>query len=89
MVHNAREVISVQTQLTQEWRNIIDEIEQQDRVLEVANKIQRLNRDIAEALSRIQEKVSILETKDTAKDTKSAQSHIRRHKGLENTLVTL
>ena len=75
----------MQTQLTQEWRNIIDEIEQQDRVLEVANKIQRLNRDIAEALSRIQEKVSILETKDT----KSAQSHIRRHKGLENTLVTL
>ena len=75
----------MQTRLTQEWRNIIDEIEQQDRVLEVANKIQRLNRDIAEALSRIQEKVSILETKDT----KSAQSHIRRHKGLENTLVTL
>ena len=79
----------MQTRLTQEWRNIIDEIEQQDRVLEVANKIQRLNRDIAEALSRIQEKVSILETKDAAKDTKSAQSHIRRHKGLENTLVTL
>ena len=79
----------MQTRLTQEWRNIIDEIEQQDRVLEVANKIQRLNRDIAQALSRIQEKVSILETKDTAKDTKSAQSHIRRHKGLENTLVTL
>ena len=79
----------MQTQLTKKWRNIIDEIEQQDRVLEVANKIQRLNRDIAEALSRIQEKVSILETKDPAKDTKSAQSHIRRHKGLENTLVTL
>ena len=78
-------MISVQTQLTKEWRNIINEIKQQDRVLEVANKIQRLNRDIAEALSRIQEKVSILETKDT----KSAQSHIRRHKGLENTLVTL
>ena len=75
----------MQTQLTKEWRNIIDEIEQQDRVLEVANKIQRLNRDIAEALSRIQEKVAILETKDT----QSAQSHIRRHKGLENTLVTL
>ena len=75
----------MQTQLTQEWRNIIDEIEQQDRVLEVANKIQRLNLYIAQALSRIQEKVSILETKDT----KSAQSHIRRHKGLENTLVTL
>ena len=75
----------MQTQLTQEWRNIIDEIEQQDRVLEVANKIQRLNRDIAEALSRIQEKVSILETKDT----KSAQSHIRRHKDFDNTLVTL
>ena len=85
MVHNAPEVISVQTQLTKEWRNIIDEIEQQDRVLEVANKIQRLNRDIAEALSRIQEKVAILETRDT----KSAQSHIRRHKGLENTQVTL
>ena len=79
----------MQTRLTKKWRNIINEIEQQDRVLEVANKIQRLNRDIAEALSRIQEKVSILETKDTAKDTKSAQSHIRRHKGLENTLVTL
>ena len=75
----------MQTRLTQEWRNIIDEIEQQDRVLEVANKIQRLNRDIAEALSRIQEKVSILETKDT----KSAQSHISRHKDFDNTLVTL
>ena len=54
-------------------------------MLEVANKIQRLNRDIAEALSRIQEKVSILETKDT----KSAQSHISRHKDFDNTLVTL
>ena len=50
----------MQTQLTQEWRNIIDEIEQQDRVLEVDNKIQRLNWDIAEALSRIQEKVPSL-----------------------------
>ena len=79
----------MQTRLTQEWRNIIDEIEQQDRVLEVANKILRLNLDIAKALSRIPEKVAILETKDTAKDTKSTQSHIRRHKGLENTLVTL
>ena len=75
----------MQTQLTQEWRNIIDEIEQQDRVLEVANKILRLNLDIAKALSRIPEKVAILETEDT----KSAQSHIRRHKGFDNILVAL
>ena len=44
-------------------------------------------RDISEALSRIQEKVVILKTEDTAKDTKSAQSHIRTHKGFENALV--
>jgi hypothetical protein len=36
-----------------------------------------------EALSRIQEKVAILKTEDTA------QSHIRRHKGFENALVAL
>jgi hypothetical protein len=36
-------------------RDLINEIEQQDRAPEAAGKIQRLNLDIAEALSGIQE----------------------------------
>ena len=83
------EVVSGQAELAAEWRDLINEIEERDRALEAAGEIHRFNRDIAEALSRIQEKGAILETEDTARDTKSAQSHIRKHEGFENDLVAL
>ena len=70
------EVVSGQAELAAEWRDLINEIEERDKALEAAGEIHRFNRDIAEALSRIQEKGAILETEDTARDTKSAQSHI-------------
>ena len=56
---------------------------------ESAGEIHRFNRDIAEALSRIGEKDAILQTDDTGRDTKSAQSHLRKHEGFENDLVAL
>ena len=64
-------------------------IQEKDKKLESAVGIHRFNRDIAEALSRIGEKDAILQTEDTGKDTKSAQSHLRKHEGFENDIVAL
>ena len=35
------------------------------------------------------EKDAILQTDDTGRDTKSAQSHLRKHEGFENDIVAL
>ena len=83
------EVAGVQAQLSKEWGELIEAIRERDQALEVAGEIHRFNRDIAEALSRIQEKGAILETDDVGRDTKSAQSHLRKHEGFENDLVAL
>merc|ERR1719445_364352 len=94
----AEEVSAEQAKLTGEWHDLIGAIEEQDAALQAAGEIHCFNRDITEALSKIQEKGAILETGDTAStechtltagDTKSAQSHIRKHEGFENDLVTL
>jgi len=83
------EVKDVQSKLTAEWMSLIEAIEERDKKLESAGEIHRFNRDIAEALSRIAEKSAILQTEDTGRDTKSAQSHLRKHEGFENDLVAL
>ena len=79
------EVKEVQAKFTEEWMSLIEAIEKRGKNLESAGEI---HRDIAEALSRIGEKSTILQTDDTARDTKSAQSHLRKHDGFENDLVS-
>merc|ERR1712106_78007 len=83
------DVKEVQQKLTEEWMSLIEAIQERDKKLESAGEIHRFNRDIAEALSRIGEKDAILQTDDTGRDTKSAQSHLRKHEGFENDLVAL
>ena len=65
------EVSAVQAKLTDEWRDLITAIEERDSALEAAGEIHRFNRDIAEALSRIQEKGAILDRQRTQLGTQS------------------
>jgi spectrin beta len=56
--------------------------------LQAAGEIHRFNRDVAEALSRIQEKAAAFPD-DLGHDLNSVLALIRRHKGFENDLVAL
>ena len=63
-------------------------IRDRDEKLEAAGEIHRFNRDVAEALSRIQEKYKGI-SDDLGRDVNSVQSLIRKHEGFENDLVAL
>lgn len=56
--------------------------------MEAAGEIHRFNRDVAEALSRIQEKFKSIPD-GLGRDVNSVQSLIRKHEGFENDLVAL
>ena len=56
--------------------------------LQAAGEIYRFNCDVAEALSRIQEKDAALPN-DLGHDLNSVLALIRRHEGFENDLVAL
>jgi hypothetical protein len=56
--------------------------------LQAAGEIHRFHRDVAEALSRIQEKDAALPD-DLGRDLNSVLALIRRHEGFENDLVAL
>lgn len=59
-----------------------------DQKLEAAGEIHRFNRDVAEALARIQEKYKSI-SDDLGRDVQSVQSLLRKHEGFENDLVAL
>ena len=71
------------------WSLLLDHVEARDQKLNAAAKIHRFNRDVAEAISRIQEKYSIINNTDLGRDLHSVQSLIRRHEVFENDLVAL
>lgn len=48
----------------------------------------RFNRDVEDALSRIQEKYSSI-PEDRGRDLKAAQAYLKKHEGFENELVAL
>lgn len=56
--------------------------------MQAAGEIHRFHRDVAEALSRIQEKEAAL-PEDLGRDLNSVLALIRRHEGFENDLVAL
>ena len=66
------DVKEVQAKLTEEWMSLLEAIHERDKKFESAGEIHRINRDIAEALSRIGEKDAILQTDDTGRNTNSA-----------------
>lgn len=56
--------------------------------MHAAGEIHRFNRDVADALSRIQEKYASI-PEDLGRDLNSVQNLIRKHEGFENDLVAL
>jgi len=63
-------------------------IRNREQRLQAAGEIHRFHRDVAEALSRIQEKEAAL-PEDLGRDLNSVLALIRRHEGFENDLVAL
>ncbi|KAM7289812.1 spectrin beta chain isoform X5 [Ixodes scapularis] len=59
-----------------------------DQKLQAAGEIHRFNRDVGDALSRIQEKYAAI-PEETGKDLDATQGMVRRQEGFENDLVAL
>lgn len=70
------------------WKNLLDLIRSREQRLQAAGEIHRFHRDIAEALSRIQEKDAAL-PEELGRDLNAVLALIRRHEGFENDLVAL
>ncbi|KAK2588759.1 hypothetical protein KPH14_001641 [Odynerus spinipes] len=84
-------VLQVQKQHTmirESWQRLLDLIRNREQRLQAAGEIHRFHRDVAEALSRIQEKEAAL-PEDLGRDLNSVLALIRRHEGFENDLVAL
>ncbi|XP_049846907.1 spectrin beta chain, non-erythrocytic 1 isoform X2 [Schistocerca gregaria] len=70
------------------WQHLMALIENREQRLQAAGEIHRFHRDVAEALSRIQEKNAALPD-DLGRDLNSVLALIRRHESFENDLVAL
>ncbi|XP_066999614.1 spectrin beta chain, non-erythrocytic 5 isoform X3 [Anabrus simplex] len=77
-----------QEQLRDCWQQLLGMMEHRDKRLQAAGEIHRFHRDVAEALSRIQEKDAALPD-DLGRDLNSVLALLRRHEGFENDLVAL
>lgn len=85
----AKDVEARQQELKAAWSRLLEVIDARDKKLTAAAEIHRFNRDVAEALSRIQEKYSVISVDDLGRDMHSVQSLLRKHEGYENDLVAL
>ena len=63
-------------------------MEARDQKLFGAGELHRFNRDVEDALSRMQEKYSSI-PEELGRDLKTVQSYIKKHEGFENDLVAL
>lgn len=70
------------------WQLLLEHVETRDRKLHGAGELHRFNRDVEEALSRIQEKYTSI-PEDLGRDLKAVQSYIKKHEGFESDLVPL
>ncbi|EFX83271.1 LOW QUALITY PROTEIN: hypothetical protein DAPPUDRAFT_239996 [Daphnia pulex] len=71
-----------------EWSKLLETVELRDEKLVAAGEIHRFNRDVAESLSRIQEKYVAIPD-DLGRDLDSVLGLIRRHENFETDLVAL
>ncbi|OAD53242.1 Spectrin beta chain, brain 4 [Eufriesea mexicana] len=74
--------------IEESWQHLLGLIRNREQRLQAAGEIHRFHRDVAEALSRIQEKEAAL-PEDLGRDLNSVLALIRRHEGFENDLVAL
>ena len=63
-------------------------MEARDQKLYGAGELHRFNRDVEDALSRMQEKYTSI-PEELGRDLKTVQSYIKKHEGFENDLVAL
>lgn len=73
---------------SESWQHLLGLIRNREQRLQAAGEIHRFHRDVAEALSRIQEKEAAL-PEELGRDLNSVLALIRRHEGFENDLVAL
>ncbi|XP_070576983.1 spectrin beta chain, non-erythrocytic 5-like isoform X4 [Ptychodera flava] len=77
-----------QEALRADYGNLLQHINERDGNLQAAGEIHRFNRDVADALSRIQEKEAAL-PEDLGKDLNTVNELIRKHDAYESDLVAL
>ncbi|KAJ8678764.1 hypothetical protein QAD02_014551 [Eretmocerus hayati] len=82
------EVAQLHAQVCESWQHLLKLVRNREQRLQAAGEIHRFHRDVAEALSRIQEKKAALPD-DLGRDLNSVLALIRRHEGFENDLVAL
>ena len=70
------------------WSDLLDQVELRNQKLQGAAEIHRFNRDVEDALSRIQEKYSSI-PEDLGRDLKQVQAYQKSHDSFENELVAL
>ena len=70
------------------WDELLQQVDARDQKLQGAGEIHRFNRDVEDALSRIQEKYAAI-PEDLGRDTKAVQGYLKKHEGFENELVAL
>ncbi|XP_076441755.1 spectrin beta chain, non-erythrocytic 5-like [Babylonia areolata] len=77
-----------QEQLRDAWNTLLEQIDNRDQKLQGAEEIHRFNRDVEDALTRIQEKSSSIPD-DLGRDFNTTSSYLKRHEAFENELVAL
>ncbi|PVD25646.1 hypothetical protein C0Q70_13305 [Pomacea canaliculata] len=77
-----------QEELKDSWNALLEQIENRDQKLLGAEEIHRYNRDVEDALSRIQEKSSSIPD-DLGRDYKTTSSYLKRHEAFEHELMAL
>jgi spectrin beta len=70
------------------WNQLLEQIDNRDQKLLGAEEIHRFNRDVEDALTRIQEKASSIPD-DLGRDFNATSSYLKRHEAFENELVAL
>jgi spectrin alpha len=78
-----------QKEVNDAWNRLRSNASQRQERLFGAHEVQRLNRDIDEAISWINEKESIISTDDYGKDLANVQSLQRKHDAVERDLAAL
>ena len=82
------EVLDCQEHLRSRWQDLLGHMDGRAQKLNGAAEIHRFNRDVEDALSRIQEKYSSI-PEDLGRDLKAAKTYMIKHEGFENELVAL
>ena len=74
--------------LTTKWNALLDQLNEREAALKAALEIHAFNRDVDDAVTRIQEKETSMSA-DLGKDVYTVQMLQRKHEGYENELVAL